>query len=73
VRQGRREISLYFDKETGRLARMDWRNFHVTFESWKEHDGARYPAKAVVRRKDGAIHLWTEFLELERLTAPPGR
>jgi hypothetical protein len=73
TREGRREISLYFDQETGRLARIDWRTFHVTFENWKEVDGARYPAKAVVRKKDGSIHLWTEFLELERLKEPPGR
>ncbi len=73
TREGRREISLYFDKETGRLARINWRTYHVTFENWKEHDGARYPAKAVVRNnKDGSIHLWTEFLELERLKEPPG-
>jgi hypothetical protein len=72
TREGRREISLYFDRETGRLARIDWRTFHVTFENWKEVDGARYPAKAVVRNKDGSIHLWTEFLELERLKSPPG-
>ncbi len=73
TREGRREISLYFDKGTGRLARIDWRTYHVTFENWKEHDGARYPAKAVVRNKDGSIHLWTEFLELERLKEVPGR
>ena len=72
-RDGRREISLYFEKESGRLSRIDWRAYHVTFENWKEHDGARYPAKAVVRKKDGSIHLWTEFLELERLKVPPGR
>ena len=74
TREGRREISLYFDKETGRLARINWRTYHVTFENWKEHDGARYPAKAVVRNnKDGSLHLWTEFLELERLKEVPGR
>lgn len=72
AREGRREISLYFDKESGRLARIDWRAYHVTFENWKDHDGARYPANAVVRNKDESIHLWTEFLELERLKEPPG-
>jgi len=73
VREGRREISLYFDRASGRLARMDWRSYHVTFENWKVVDGANYPAKAVVRNKDGSVHLWTEFLELERLKARPGR
>jgi len=72
-REGRRDLSLYFDQETGRLARIDWRTYHITFENWKELDGARYPAKAVVRNKDESIHLWTEFLELERLKSIPGR
>ena len=72
-REGRKDISLYFNKDTGRLARIDWRTFHVTFENWKEHDGAHYPAKAVVHRKDGGVHLWTVFLELERVKTPPGR
>ena len=73
MRENRREISLYFDKESGRLARIDWRAYHVTFENWTEHDGARYPAKATVWKKDETVHLWTEFLELERLKEPPGR
>jgi len=72
-RDGRKDISLYFDKDSGRLVRLDWRAYYVTFENWKEHDGARYAAKSVVHRKDGTVHLWTEFLELERLKAPPGR
>jgi len=72
-REGRRDLSLYFERETGRLARIDWRTYHVTFENWKEHDGVRYPAKAVVRNQDGSVHLWTEFLELERLKSLPGR
>jgi hypothetical protein len=72
TREGRRDLSLYFDKESGRLARIDWRTFHITFDDWKEHDGVRYPAKAVVRtNKDKSIHLWTEFLELERLKEVP--
>lgn len=73
TREGRRELSLYFDQASGRLARIDWRSFHVTFDDWKEHDGAHYPAKAAVRNKDESLHLRTEFLELERLKALPGR
>ncbi len=72
-RDGRRDISLYFDKDNGRLARIEWRAYYVTFENWKEHDGAQYPSKAVVHRKDGSVRLWTEFLELERVKTPPKR
>lgn len=70
-REGRADLSLYFDKETGRLARIDWRTYHCLFDGWKETDGARYPSRAEVRRKDGSLHLKTEFLELERLGAAP--
>ena len=67
TRIDRRDLSLYFDAESGRLARIDWRTYQITFDDWKEADGARYPAKAFVKNKDGSLHLRTEFLELERL------
>jgi len=72
-RDGRRDISLCVDKAGGRLARIACRTYYVTFENWKEHDGANYPAKAVVHRKDRSVRLWTEFLELERVKTPPQR
>lgn len=70
-RDKRPDLSLYFDVESGRLARIDWRAYRITFADWKEADGARYPSQAFVRRKDGSLHLRTEFLELERVKAAP--
>lgn len=71
VRKGKADLSLYFDKESGLLARIDWRTYHITFGDWKEADGVKYPCKSFVRTKEGKLHLWTEFLELERLKALP--
>ena len=71
VRTGKADLSLYFDKESGLLARIDWRTYHVTFSDWKEVDGVKYPSKSFVRTKEGKLHLWTEFLEMERLKSLP--
>ncbi len=71
ARKGKADLSLYFDKESGLLARIDWRTYHVTFSDWKEVDGVKYPSKSFVRTKEGKLHLWTEFLELERLKSLP--
>jgi len=65
------DISLYFDKESGQLARIDWRAYNIFFSDWKETDGFKYPSKAAVKRKDGTLRLRTEFGELERLKALP--
>ncbi|MGE0605818.1 MAG: hypothetical protein AB7O62_01740 [Pirellulales bacterium] len=70
-REGQKDIDLYFDHETGRLARMDWRKYHVYFENWGEADGYHYPAKSRVHHLDGELYLWTEFLEFERLRELP--
>jgi hypothetical protein len=71
VRKGKADLSIYFDKESGLLARIDWRTYHVSFSDWKEVDGVKYPSKSFVHTKEGKLHLWTEFLELERLKALP--
>ncbi len=68
---GQKDIDLYFDRETGQLARMDWRKYQVFFENWREADGYRYPAKSSVYLEDGTLYLWTEFLEFERLSELP--
>jgi len=70
-RKGKTDLNLYFDKDSGLLARIDWRTYHVTFSDWKEADGVKYPSKAFVRTKEGKLHVWTEFLELERLKSRP--
>lgn len=70
-RTGKADLNLYFDKESGRLARIDWRTFHITFSDWKEVDGVKYPSQSAVRTKEGKLHVRTEFLELERLKSLP--
>lgn len=71
VREGKADLSLYFNKESGLLARIDWRTYHVTFSDWKEVDGVKYPSKSFVRTKEGKLHLSTELLEIERLKSLP--
>ena len=71
TRDQQKDIDVYFDKETKRLARIDWRTYQIDFDDWKEADGFKYPAQSYVRRKDGPLHLRTEFLVLERLTELP--
>lgn len=71
VRQGKADLNLYFDKDSGLLARIDWRSYHITFSDWKEVDGVKFPSKSFVRTREGKLHLWTEFLELERLKSLP--
>ncbi|MFN0052690.1 MAG: hypothetical protein ACKV0T_10900 [Planctomycetales bacterium] len=71
VREGKADLSLYFDKESGLLARMDWRTFHITFGDWKVVDGVKYPSKSFVHTREGKLHLWTQFLEIERLKSLP--
>lgn len=64
-------IELYFDRETHRLAMVCWRKYDIDFAEWKEVDGFHYPSKAFVRRKDGTLHLWTEFKKFEKLEKLP--
>ena len=70
-RKDRPDLNLYFDKESGLLARIDWRAYNIVFSDWKETDGVKRPSKAFVRTKDGKLRLWTEFLEFERLKSLP--
>jgi hypothetical protein len=67
-------MDIYFDKETSRLVRIDWRADIHRFSEWKEHDGVKYPAKCVGYKKNtGKPWYFTEILELERLKElPPG-
>ena len=61
-------MDLYFDKADHRLVRIDWRSDIHRFSDWKEHDGAKYPAKCVGYKKaSGKLWYFTEILELERL------
>lgn len=65
-------MDLYFDKAENRLVRIDWRADTHRFSDWKEHDGAKYPAKCVGYKKaTGKPWYFTEILELERLKELP--
>ena len=70
-RDKQKDIDLYFEAETKRLARIDWRAYQVDFADWKDADGFKYPAKSFVRQKTGALHLRTEFQLVEVLKELP--
>lgn len=65
-------MDLYFDKGTNLLVRIDWRSDIHRFSDWKEHDGAKYPAKCVGYKKaTGKPWYYTEIVELQRLKELP--
>lgn len=65
-------MTLYFDKETKLLARIDWRTDQHVFSDWKDHDGTKYAAKCVgYKAKTGKPWYYTEILSLERLKELP--
>ncbi|MFM9016824.1 MAG: hypothetical protein ACKOLZ_04850 [Verrucomicrobiota bacterium] len=67
-------MSLYFDRETMLLRRLDWRNDFYRFSEWKELDGLRYASRTVIFKvKTGKPWFFHDITELERLNAlPPG-
>jgi len=65
-------MDLYFDKETKRLVRIQWRTDRHEFSDWKKADGAWYASKCVgYKLKTGKQWYHTEILELERLKELP--
>lgn len=61
-------MSLYFDRETMLLRRLDWRNDFYRFSEWKEHDGLRYASRTVIfKTKSGKPWFFHDITELERL------
>jgi hypothetical protein len=65
-------MDLYFDKETKRLAHIQWRSDRHEFSDWKEADGAWYASKCVgYKLATGKQWYHTEILELERLKELP--
>lgn len=67
-------MELYFDPAEHRLLRIDWRDDIYRFSDWKDHDGAKYPAKTVMfRKKTGQPWFYHEILEIERLKELPAR
>ncbi|MEZ5433864.1 MAG: hypothetical protein R3F31_22400 [Verrucomicrobiales bacterium] len=65
-------MKCYFDKETNRLKRLDWRADFYRFSDWREHDGLHYAAKTIIlKRKDDSPWFYHEILSLERLAKLP--
>lgn len=65
-------LDLHFDKETRRLATIEWRADRHVFSDWKQQDGLWYPARCVgYKLKDGKRWYATEIVELERLDKLP--
>ena len=65
-------MSLYFDKETSLLHRLDWRGDFYRFSEWKEHDGVKYASKTIIFKvKDGKPWFFHEITGIERLTKLP--
>ena len=65
-------MDLYFDQETKRLARIQWRTDRHEFSDWKEADGAWYASKCVgYKLATGKRWYHTEILELVRLKELP--
>ncbi|MCC6881608.1 MAG: hypothetical protein IT576_05625 [Verrucomicrobiales bacterium] len=65
-------MKCYFDKETNRLKRLDWRSDFYRFSDWREHNGLHYAAKTIIfKRKDDSPWFYHEILALERLAKLP--
>jgi hypothetical protein len=65
-------MSLYFDRETMLLRRLDWRNDFYRFSEWKEHDGLRFASRTVIfKTKSGKPWFFHDITELERLAQLP--
>lgn len=65
-------MSLYFDRETMLLRRLDWRNDFYRFSEWKEHDGLRYASRTIIFKvKTGKPWFFHDITELQRLDKLP--
>lgn len=65
-------MSLYFDRETMLLRRLDWRNDFYRFSEWKELDGLRYASHTVIfKAKTGKPWFFHDIVALERLSELP--
>lgn len=65
-------MELYFDRESSRLVRIDWRSDIHRFSDWRTVDGTGYPAKVIGYKKaSGKPWYTTEVLEVERLDELP--
>lgn len=65
-------MDLYFDSETFRLVRLDWREDVYRYSDWREVDGTGYHGRTAIFKK-GAAEPWFhhEVVSVERLPALP--
>lgn len=65
-------MDLYFDKDSNRLVRIDWRTDIHRFSEWQDRDGVKYPAKCVgYKKSSGKPWYFSEIVELEWLSEVP--
>jgi hypothetical protein len=65
-------MKCYFDKETKRLATIEWRSDRHEFSDWRQVDGTWYPAKCVGYKLASNMRWYgTEIVEIERLKELP--
>lgn len=65
-------MTLYFDRETKLLTRIDWRTDQHLFSEWKDHDGVKYASKCVgYKAKTGKPWYYSDILSVERLKDLP--
>ncbi|MBL8828158.1 MAG: hypothetical protein JNM18_14355 [Planctomycetaceae bacterium] len=65
-------MKCYFDRETKRLATIEWRADRHEFSDWRQVDGTWYPAKCVgFKLADNKRWYGTEIIEIERLKELP--
>jgi len=65
-------MDVYFDKETSRLVRIDWRSDIHRFSEWKQQEGIWYPARCVGFKKNtGKPWYVSEIVELHRIESLP--
>lgn len=65
-------MDLYFDLDSSRLVRIDWRTDIHRLSEWTDQDGVKYPAKCIGYKKSTEKPWYfSEIFELERLKDLP--
>lgn len=65
-------LDMYFNKETLRLARIDWGNDIYLFSDWENYDGCTCPARCTILKRDTRVAWFHhQILGVERLSELP--
>jgi hypothetical protein len=65
-------MKVYFDKQTGLIARIDWKGSLHRFSEWKELDGLKYPSRTIGSYAAGDKPWYqTDITEIVRLKELP--